>query len=136
MYPPASAPHLLQLTTATAAAMAALQAARPLIVRVKRDEANAGNDSSSYGVTNAMAMAMGVGSLHGTDNDVLTEVDIEDETQPGEVAEDMVSRLQRGDKQMPHTPVNGRTERKSYIKAKKTHVGHLVTRYRIIVKSF
>lgn len=92
VYPSATAPHLLQLTTATAAAMAALQAARPLIVRVKRDEANASNDSSPYGVSGAMAMTMGVGPLNGTDTDVLTEVDLEDETQPGEVAEDMVSR--------------------------------------------
>lgn len=91
MYPSATAPHLLQLTTATAAAMVALQAARPLIVRVKRDEApNAADTSSPYGVNNAMAMAMGVGTIHTTHNDVLTEVDLEDDTQPGEVAEDMV----------------------------------------------
>ncbi|XP_003741379.1 zinc finger protein 287 [Galendromus occidentalis] len=78
IYAPPNAPNLLQLTTATAAAMAAIQAARPLIVRVKRDEEN--------GLVGASASAS---DIYGNSTDVLTEVDLEEDTQPGEVAEDM-----------------------------------------------
>lgn len=79
IYAPPNAPNLLQLTTATAAAMAAIQAARPLIVRVKRDEE-----------TGLIGASAGASDIYGNSADVLTEVDLEEDTQPGEVAEDMV----------------------------------------------
>lgn len=68
--------------------MVAFQVTRPLIVRLTRDESDVATDPSAYNVSNAMSM--GAGTVHTTHNDVLTEVDLEDDTQPGEVAEDMV----------------------------------------------